>query len=297
MPPDRWTARSALSEHAHANAIDMGGFRLADGRMISVCRLARLTPESAFLHDIRNGGCRHIPGVLSPDYNRAHANHLHFDMGETNLPLAARNKMTRLPAGRGGLTGREGTVMDFARARDIMVETQVRTNDVTDPRSFKPYARCHANASSRRKAHARLRRYRGGSRPGAGADAPPRPVQAATGAGADVNARALEIAGATGYGAAVLACAVDQVIALDPDPDLSFAANAALESCGLKNVKAVSARASAAGPTTRLTNDPVERRGGNRAGCLAAAARAQWPARRHSALRRRRLGAHLHQER
>jgi hypothetical protein len=70
------------SEHAHANAIDVGGFTLADGRTITVLQSWR-TPaaESAFLHDIRNGGCRIFRGVLSPDYNRAHANHLHLDMG------------------------------------------------------------------------------------------------------------------------------------------------------------------------------------------------------------------------
>ncbi|MBI3439331.1 MAG: extensin family protein [Proteobacteria bacterium] len=70
------------SEHAHANAIDVGGFTLADGRTITVLQSWH-TPalESAFLHDVRNGGCRIFQGVLSPDYNRAHANHLHLDMG------------------------------------------------------------------------------------------------------------------------------------------------------------------------------------------------------------------------
>jgi hypothetical protein len=70
------------SEHAHANAVDVGSFTLADGRTITVLQFWR-TPaaESGFLHDIRNGGCRIFQGVLSPDYNRAHANHLHLDMG------------------------------------------------------------------------------------------------------------------------------------------------------------------------------------------------------------------------
>jgi hypothetical protein len=70
------------SEHARANAIDVGGFTLADGRTISILQSWR-TPaaESGFLHDVRNGGCRIFQGVLSPDYNRAHANHLHLDMG------------------------------------------------------------------------------------------------------------------------------------------------------------------------------------------------------------------------
>ncbi len=70
------------SEHAHANAIDIGAFTLADGRTITVLQGWRAPPaESGFLHDIRNGGCRIFQGVLSPDYNRAHANHLHLDMG------------------------------------------------------------------------------------------------------------------------------------------------------------------------------------------------------------------------
>ena len=41
--------------------------------------------------------------------------------------------------------------------------------------------------------------------------------------------RALEIAGVTGYGAAVLAACCRFVATLDPDPDLSFAARAALD--------------------------------------------------------------------
>jgi hypothetical protein len=70
------------SEHAHANAIDVGGFTFADGRTITVLQAwPTASPESAFLHEIRNGGCRIFQGVLSPDYNRAHANHLHLDMG------------------------------------------------------------------------------------------------------------------------------------------------------------------------------------------------------------------------
>jgi protein-L-isoaspartate(D-aspartate) O-methyltransferase len=57
------------------------------------------------------------------------------------------------------------------------------------------------------------------------------------------NERGLEIAGATGYGAAVLAACCKEVITLDPDPDLSFAARAALESCGVRNAKTVSTAA------------------------------------------------------
>jgi hypothetical protein len=70
------------SEHAHANAIDVAGFTLADGRTITVLQNWRTpAPESGFLHDVRTGGCRIFQGVLSPDYNAAHQNHLHLDMG------------------------------------------------------------------------------------------------------------------------------------------------------------------------------------------------------------------------
>jgi protein-L-isoaspartate(D-aspartate) O-methyltransferase len=41
----------------------------------------------------------------------------------------------------------------------------------------------------------------------------------------------------------VLASCCSQVITLDPDPDLSFAARAALESCGVGNVQTVSTAA------------------------------------------------------
>jgi hypothetical protein len=68
------------SEHARANALDVAGFRLADGRRISVMEgwNGRVT-EAAFLRDVRNGSCRLFATVLSPDYNAAHRDHLHLD--------------------------------------------------------------------------------------------------------------------------------------------------------------------------------------------------------------------------
>jgi hypothetical protein len=76
-----------LSEHAYANAIDIGGFRLADGSFVTVARDWRNgTPQrQAFLRDVRAGACRYFQAVLSPDYNRAHASHLHFDLGRDKL--------------------------------------------------------------------------------------------------------------------------------------------------------------------------------------------------------------------
>jgi hypothetical protein len=76
-----------LSEHAYANAIDIGGFKLADGSVVTVAQAWRNgTPEQkAFLRDVRGGACRYFQAVLSPDYNRDHASHLHFDLGRDKL--------------------------------------------------------------------------------------------------------------------------------------------------------------------------------------------------------------------
>ena len=73
-------SEGAFSEHASANAVDIAGFRLASGRRISVLRdWSGDGPEAAFLRDVRSGACPLFATVLSPDYNAAHADHLHFD--------------------------------------------------------------------------------------------------------------------------------------------------------------------------------------------------------------------------
>lgn len=70
----------AFSEHATANAVDITGFRLSDGRTISILRHWEVGgPDSAFLREVRDGGCRLFATVLSPEYNAAHRDHLHLD--------------------------------------------------------------------------------------------------------------------------------------------------------------------------------------------------------------------------
>jgi hypothetical protein len=72
--------RGMWSEHARANAVDIAGFVLADGRRISVARdWSDGGPRERFLHDVRDGACELFATVLSPDYNRAHRDHLHLD--------------------------------------------------------------------------------------------------------------------------------------------------------------------------------------------------------------------------
>lgn len=72
------------SEHATGNAIDIAAFVLADGRRISVLRdwsreASRPALEAAFLRTVRDRACSSFSTVLSPDYNDAHADHLHLD--------------------------------------------------------------------------------------------------------------------------------------------------------------------------------------------------------------------------
>jgi hypothetical protein len=70
------------SRHATAEAWDVAGFVLADGRRIRVARDWQSTnAEAAFLRESRDGACRFFDGVLSPDYNAAHHDHLHLDRG------------------------------------------------------------------------------------------------------------------------------------------------------------------------------------------------------------------------
>jgi hypothetical protein len=74
------------SQHAMANALDVSGFRLADGSRVRV-----LThwpddgSEARFLREVRDGACRFFDGVLSPDHNAAHRDHFHLDRGAFRL--------------------------------------------------------------------------------------------------------------------------------------------------------------------------------------------------------------------
>ncbi len=79
-------AEGRYSAHARAAAIDIAGVRLSDGRRISVERdWPQESQEARFLRRVRNDACRVFGTVLSPDYNAAHANHLHLESGGGGL--------------------------------------------------------------------------------------------------------------------------------------------------------------------------------------------------------------------
>ncbi len=70
-----------LSQHAHANAIDVSGFVLADGRRITVENNWKSgRQEMQFLAAIHSSACKRFGTVLSPNYNAAHRDHFHLDM-------------------------------------------------------------------------------------------------------------------------------------------------------------------------------------------------------------------------
>ncbi len=74
----------AWSEHAFANAWDIMGFELKDGRVISVLKdWDGDKDRRKFLRDVRGSACKIFRVTLSPDFNAAHKDHFHVDMGPT----------------------------------------------------------------------------------------------------------------------------------------------------------------------------------------------------------------------
>ncbi|MFC3395763.1 extensin family protein [Brenneria rubrifaciens] len=72
-----------LSEHATAEALDIVGFRLADGQRISVLnQWPQQNERGDYLRTIFvfNDSCRFFGNSLGPEYNAAHANHFHLGM-------------------------------------------------------------------------------------------------------------------------------------------------------------------------------------------------------------------------
>lgn len=68
------------SSHAMANAIDITGVRLADGRRLTLLNdWGGSDAEGEFLHRIWKGSCDWFRLVLGPDYNQLHADHFHLE--------------------------------------------------------------------------------------------------------------------------------------------------------------------------------------------------------------------------
>ncbi len=76
----RWM--NMRSQHSLANAVDIGGFRLENGKQISITRDYKGSgPEGRFLREAHMRACRYFRVAIGPEFNEAHWNHLHFDRG------------------------------------------------------------------------------------------------------------------------------------------------------------------------------------------------------------------------
>ncbi len=76
------TTPMILSEHAYANAIDIVTFKLKNGKEISIkSNWNNNTKSSIFLNTIAIKACNWFSLALTPNSNRAHSDHFHFDNG------------------------------------------------------------------------------------------------------------------------------------------------------------------------------------------------------------------------
>lgn len=80
------TGQGSLSQHAHANAIDLSGFVLTNGREITIGGNWKGDGENArFLHAVHSSACGAFNTTLGPDYNALHSAHFHVDMGSYHI--------------------------------------------------------------------------------------------------------------------------------------------------------------------------------------------------------------------
>jgi hypothetical protein len=73
-----------LSEHAHAKAIDIAGFKFANGQEAEFARHWK-APRGAsqFLQSASLGACGTFATTLTPDYDRFHRDHIHLDASQS----------------------------------------------------------------------------------------------------------------------------------------------------------------------------------------------------------------------
>jgi hypothetical protein len=70
---------AALSEHGRADALDVRGFRLADGREF---RLVDINIAKDWREKIRASACARFSTVLGPGSDGYHEEHIHLDLAE-----------------------------------------------------------------------------------------------------------------------------------------------------------------------------------------------------------------------
>ena len=69
-----------ISEHAHANAIDIASFGFDHRAAVDIGRNVADSAEAKFEAEIREGSCNYFTTVVGPGSNAAHATHFHLDL-------------------------------------------------------------------------------------------------------------------------------------------------------------------------------------------------------------------------
>jgi hypothetical protein len=72
-------AGAVLSEHGRANALDVGDFKLADGRVLG---LTDVNVDKAWRELLRASACARFATVLGPGSDSYHDEHIHLDLAE-----------------------------------------------------------------------------------------------------------------------------------------------------------------------------------------------------------------------
>ena len=78
---------SRRSAHSTADAIDVSGFVLADGRRITLTGnwSSGTQAERRFLRVVQQSACKRFGTVLGPEYNSAHRDHFHLEISGSNF--------------------------------------------------------------------------------------------------------------------------------------------------------------------------------------------------------------------
>ncbi|MGE3869456.1 MAG: extensin family protein [Pseudorhodoplanes sp.] len=85
-----------VSEHGHANALDIRGFRLADNRFVG---LTDRTVARELREGVRRSVCERFATVLGPGSDGYHEDHVHLDLAErrNNYKLCQWNVLDPVP--------------------------------------------------------------------------------------------------------------------------------------------------------------------------------------------------------
>jgi hypothetical protein len=156
----------SISQHAYANAIDIGEFVTAKGEHVSVLDSWNGGDErSAFLREIHDSACEIFGTTLGPEANEAHKNHFHLDMIDRRRPLCdftpaqvrAREELkkhpvqpasasAKVPLGDAGLPGGDKTL-------------EKKPDPQPEPQSLKANPQTKASGSEQEPRRHRRRRH------------------------------------------------------------------------------------------------------------------------------------------